>query len=151
MPTYCDKPQEIAQNPMARTLMRDIAAGNEAAMQWMWDFWCFTHVLDDLVDKDKSPSTEEVALALAQFVTALSINPFYQQHSASLYPLIMSAINRWIDGDAMDRSENPKRRVHAEVVRCGDIDLFLHIAFLTGGWEHMRALSDRVRSYDTNP
>lgn len=150
MTTYCDKPEEVAANPHAKQLMHEVANGNQAAFEWMWDFWCFTHVIDDLVDADKKLTTAEAAMALAQFVTALSLNPFYIQNVASLYPLIISACNRWIDGDAMDKSGDQRSRIHSEVVRCGDLELFLHIAFLTGGWDHMRKMSGRVRRYDRN-
>lgn len=148
--TYGDKPSEQKANPMAKQLMAQVANGNAAAFQWMWDFWCFTHVIDDLVDRDKPLSGAEVAKALAQFVTAFSINPFFVQNAQSLHPLIISACNRWIDGDALDRSANQRDRIHSEVVRCGDIEVYLHVAYLTGGWDHMRNVSMAVRQYDKN-
>lgn len=150
MSDYGDKEIELRTNPMAKQLMIEVAKGDAAAFQWMWDFWCFTHVIDDLVDKDKPVSGEEAAKALAQFVTALSLNHFYVRNVMSLYPLIVSACNRWVDGDLLDKSEKTKDRIHSEVVRCGDVDIFLHVAFLVGGWDHMRNISMKVRMYDKN-
>ena len=146
--TYCDSEAEIKQNPLARQLMMEIANGNQAAFDWMWSFWCFTHLFDDLVDKDKNVKTKDAASTLAYFVSSLSVNPFYLQNAHSLYPLIISACNRWIDGDKLKASEIERDRIHSEVVRCGDVDIYLHIAFLTGGWEHMRKCSENARLYD---
>ncbi len=150
MDDYGNKAQELQSNPLAKQLMAEVANGDLSAFQWMWDFWCFTHVIDDLVDKDKPVTGEEAARALAKFVTALSVNPFYVRNVHSLYPLIISACNRWVDGDLLDAADNLRSKTHSEVVRCGDVDVFLHVAYLTGGWDHMRKLSMRVRMYDQN-
>lgn len=147
---YCDKPAEAAANPRAKQLMLEVANGNAAAFQWMWDLWCFEHLLDDLVDGDKTVTIAEAARALAQFVTALSVNPFYVQNVSALYPLIVSACARWVDGDALDKSDHEADRIRGEVVRCGDIDVFVHVALLVGGWDHMLAMSCRIRQYDRN-
>jgi len=145
---YCDNPAEQNKNPLAKDLMMLIANGDAAAFQWMWDFWNFTHAIDDLVDKDVATECNKFAEALAKFVTALSINTFYQRNVFHLYPLIISACNRWIDGDKLKTSDNERDRIHSEVVRCGDVDLYLYIAYLTGGWEHMRICSEKARLYD---
>jgi hypothetical protein len=148
--TYCDKSDEQQKNPLAKELLAKLANGDDAAFQWMWDFWCFTHMIDDLVDQDKDVTGPEAAKALARFVTALSMNPFYLQNAQSLYPLIISACIRWVDGDILDKSSDHRQRIHSEVVRCGDIDLFLHVALLTGGWDHMKRWSIEMRRYDKN-
>lgn len=147
---YCDSPQEQAENPIAKQAMAEIANGDASAFQWMWDFWCFTHVIDDLVDKDKSVSGEQVAQALVNFVGAMALNPFFLKHACFLHPLIVSCCNRWVDGDLLSKSDNERDRVRSEAVRCGDVDIFLHVAFLTGGWEHMRNMSAKARRYDRN-
>jgi hypothetical protein len=138
MSDYCDKPAEVEENPRAKEILAHIANGDPHAFEWMWAFWNFEHVLDDLVDRDKSPTSADVAGSLAAFVVATTVNPFYVRHGATLLPLIISACNRWVDGDAMKNA----------AVRCGEIDLFLHVAYLTGGWDHMRSVSELTRSYD---
>lgn len=145
---YCDNIAEQNKNPLAKNLMLMVANGDAAAFQWMWDFWCFTHAIDDLVDKDVPSDCARFAESLAKFVTALSINPFYLRNAFNLHPLIISACNRWVDGDRLKSSQNERDRIYSEVVRCGDIDIYLHIAYLIGGWEHMRMCSEKARLYD---
>jgi len=146
--SYCDSTVEQEQNPHAKDLMTLIANGDMAAFNWMWDFWCFTHAIDDVIDKDKPVNSSQMAEALARFVSCLSINPFFLHNSYSLHPLIISACNRWVDGDKLKSSANERDRIHSEVVRCGDIEIYLHAAYLIGGWEHMRKCSNVARLYD---
>lgn len=144
---YCDQSSEVSKNPMAKEIMARIANGDAHAFEWMWAFWNFEHVLDDLVDKDKSLTSSDVAGSLVSFVIAMTANPFYTRNSATLLPLIISACNRWVDGDDLATKDDASK-IRAEVVRCGDIDIYLHVAYLTGGWEHMRAVSPLARQYD---
>ena len=146
---YCDTPAEAAQNPDAKGWISFIANGDEYAANFMWDFWCFTHLYDDLVDRDKAVDGGVAARELVKFIAQLSFNPFYQKHKDQLFPLIVQAVNRWLDGDEWERSGDPKKVAAAAVIRCGDIEIYAHCAFLIGGWAHMRAAKG-LRSYDSN-
>lgn len=128
--------------------MREIARGDESAFDFMWSFWCFQHVLDDLVDKDSQVQGADVARELCSFVITLSTNTFYLTHKSSLLPLLVLACDRWVQGDALAKSPDPKVRLASRVVACGDIDLFSMVAFLVGGWDHMQAMAPQIRRYD---
>lgn len=144
---YCDKPDEVAQNGAMKGRIALIANGDPDALQFMWAIWNFTHLYDDLVDRDKAVTTPEAAKALADFVLALAANPFFHAHRFALLPLMLSSINRWCDGDDWTASEDPIKKQLSPAVRCGDVDLFLYVAMLTGGWDHMREMS-KFREYD---
>lgn len=146
---YCDTPDERAKNPDAKLDLIRIANGDADALEFLWRFWCFEHCFDDLIDKDKPVDPEAAVRTLVQFIATLSFNAFYEEHKESLFPMIVMMANRSLDGDEWARSEDPAKRSAASVVRCGDVDLFLHVAFLTGGWDHMRSVKD-ARSYDSN-
>lgn len=139
---YCMQPDELAKNPNAPEVLLKIAAGNHDALRWMWSVWCFTHLYDDLVDRDKPVEANDAARELMRFIEQMALNPFFRAHAASLTTLLVSAVNRWMMGDKMAKSERGDERVMARAVRCGDVDLYLHVAYLIGGWEHMRAMSD---------
>jgi hypothetical protein len=147
IPDYCDTPDEIAKNPEAKKYIALCANGNPDAFAFGWAFWCFEHCMDDLIDKDKQASAEVIVKSLLSFVDALSNNSFYEKCKTSLYPLIVQACARWLDGDELSRSSNEQDRIRGEVVRCGDIEIFLHIAYLTGGWDYMRSIK-QIRIYD---
>ena len=53
---------------------------------------------------------------------------------------MVSLANRTLDAEDFDGDI-------AICLRCGDLDLFAHIAFLCGGWEGMRKYK-KLRNYD---
>lgn len=146
---YCDADDEQAKNPHAKQLMWEIANGDEDAFRFMWKFWCFTHVYDDLVDRDKEVTVEQAAKAAAELVQELSANAFYRQHTALLMPHLIGVFNRWADGEEWEASNERMKQIASHVVKCGDVDFYLTVAYVTGGWDHMRRCRD-ARMYDPN-
>tara|TARA_R110000868_G_scaffold410890_1_gene700727 strand:+ start:56 stop:520 length:465 start_codon:yes stop_codon:yes gene_type:complete len=143
---YCAAPDELAKNPNAFPRMQRIANGNEEALHFMWIFWNFTHCYDDLVDRDKPVSQDAAVRALADMFTELTYNQFWLRNSIALHAFFIQALNRWIAGDAAEKQGSPL----APAIRCGDVDLYMHVAFLCGGYDHMISVSD-VRIYDPSP
>lgn len=141
---YCSKPEEIAQNPEALGLMMLIAKGNDAAFDFIWRCWNFFHLLDDLIDKDKPVTIEEASRELFLFTQTIAMNPFFQGNKYALLPMILNACNGWVAGE--EASENNKQ--YAPVLKCSDFNIYSHVAFLVGGWEHMREVDAKFRTYD---
>jgi hypothetical protein len=140
---YCSKPSEVAKTPKALGVMQFIANGNNHAFDFIWRCWNFCHIIDDLVDKDESVTINEIAREIFLFIQMISLNPFFQLHKHSLLPLILNACDGWVAGE---RAASQGKRYSA-VLKCSDFVIYSHVAFLVGGWEHMRNL-DEIRSYD---
>ena len=147
MSDYVDKPLEQAQNPEAKGLIAEITEGNPAAYDFLWRFWNFMHVYDDLLDRDKPVLPEEAIRELLAFVSAISFNPFYLENRQSLFTMLVMVCNRNLVGDAW-KSGTMEQRVLSPAVRCGDLDLYAHVAYLCGGWRRMRILDEKIRTYD---
>lgn len=147
IPGYCDTPDEVLKNPNGKFDLIQIANGNEDALRFMWVFWNFTHLYDDLVDNDREVTVEQAAKWSTLFFIELSRNAFYLKHVDSLLPFIIQVCNRWCDGEDWEKNGTPQQVRLASVVKCGDIDLFFHVAYLVGGWDHMRAMR-HTRRYD---
>ena len=140
---YCNKPNEVAKNPNAMNMMLFIANGNADAFNFLWRCWNFCHVLDDLVDRDQPVLLEDVSRELFLFVETLCLNQFFQQNKPSLLPLILNACHGWVTGEeAAAQGKN-----YASALKCSDFAIYSHVAFLIGGWQHMRAI-DQIRQYD---
>jgi len=146
---YCSSPEEIQKNPEAHFWIDKIANGNAHAQQFMRVFWSFTHLYDDLVDNDRPVTAEQAAEQFIAMLTEFLYNPFFCANKDFLYPLIVSMFNRWVDGDEWEQSADEYKRMASTVIRCGDVDLYHMVAYLTGGFAHMRATKD-ARSYDQN-
>lgn len=146
---YCDTPDEVAKNPEAKYWLQRAANGDEGAFSFLWRFWCFTQCFDDLIDGDKPVDPQLAMRELVMFVDTLTNNDFYRHNKSALFGLMVQAATRAMDGDEWEKSEDSIKRIASHVLRCGDIDLVMHVAFLTGGWDHMRSLKD-LRTYDSN-
>lgn len=146
---YMSQPAEIASHPHAQRSFETMANGNADALKFLWAFWNWGHAFDDMLDGDVK-SKELTMKAWADFVLQLSFNEFFIANRQSLIGFILHATTRWMDGDEWEKSESEKRRIQSEVIRCGDIDLYIHVALLCGGWDHMRKCSREFRSYDDN-
>lgn len=154
-PDYMSRPEEMAKQPDALACIQAIAkaAGPERETQFFnaaWSFWNFGHAWDDLVDESKwDDSRKELAWrALLEFVADLLTNPVYRDHAHGWSAMFASAVARNLDGDEMARSVNRDRAALAPAVRCADVDILVHFAYLAGGWEMMRSIGRR-RDYDT--
>jgi hypothetical protein len=144
---YCGKIKEICKNPDASKWIELAANGDQSAHDFGWSFWCFMHVFDDLIDKDVEVSKEDAVEEFSKFFSTICYNQFFNRYKDQLFPMIISLCNRCVCGDEWENSSDQEKRKLARVVRCGDIDIFFHIAFLTGGWKLMRMLKD-MRTYD---
>lgn len=144
---YCDQPHEREANPEAAYWIDQVAAGDPHVADFCRKIWNFEHCLDDLIDGDKPVSQEQVARAVCDLVQVLTLNPFYLAHREQLFGLLVSCMNRWIEGDALRASEDATERAQGVAVSCADLDLLCHVAFLRGGWDHMRAMRG-LRSFD---
>lgn len=146
---YMLRPEEQKKQPDALKEIQAIANGDQAVFNCLWSFWNFAHVFDDLIDGSDWPEDrkEQAWKALHDWTVDLLLNPFVRDNARELRALFVSAIARAIDGDAMAASQDPERRALAPAVRCGDVDVILHIAYLAGGWEALRKFGPR-RDYD---
>ena len=149
MNDYCDAPDEVAKNPNIKAELGYLANGNEDAFRFMWTMWNWSHVIDDLVDQDKQAGVENAAKYFVLILKEATFNPFYQANAAYLFGLVASMFNRWCDGEEFEHSDDKVKQAQSSVIKCGDLDLYLGVAFLTGGWDHVRRCK-AFRTYDLN-
>jgi hypothetical protein len=151
---YMSRPEEVAKQPDALATIQEIAqaappAEQAAVFNALWSFWNFAHAFDDLIDESGWPlERKELAWkSLLDFSSDLLLNPMFRNHAPEWRALFASAVCRQIDGDAMAQSSDLARAVLAPAVRCADIDVIVHFAYLVGGWPLMRKIGAR-RDYD---
>jgi hypothetical protein len=143
---YMASEKETKKQPDALRFMREAAGDNDMVFDAMWSFWNFAHVFDDLIDGER-PDKEQAFKALHDFVRAVMLNPFVQANAGSIFALFVSAMTRCIDGDKMAESGDLTEAQLAPAVRCGDIDVIMHMLYLHKGWSTLRSYSE-MRKYD---
>ncbi len=146
---YCDTPDEVAKNPKIKRELLVIANGNTDAFRFMWTMWNWSHVIDDLVDRDKEVGVESAAKYFVAIAQELSFNKFYRDNASYLFALVASMFNRWCDGEEFEKSADRLKQAQSHVIKCGDLELYLGVAHLTGGWDYVRKCK-AFRTYDLN-
>lgn len=133
--------KDLEKNPELLAWFQKIANGDDNAFAFLVSVWNFTHTYDDLFDGDVKVEIDEAAKHLAQLAVTLAFNDFFNRNKLYLMGLFISMIDRWKAGETWpDEAER-------HIIKCGDVDLYLGVAYCTGGWDHLQACKG-ARSYD---
>lgn len=128
-----------------------VTRGNEPAAQFLRVFVAHCHLLDDVVDNDKSWDDERLIASETAWLLELTGNPFFLQHKALLVPLIVQGYNAWLDSNDWAQAPDAYKRVASDVLKGLYHEVVWQTAFLCGGWAHLRAVTTRAREYDFEP
>lgn len=121
--------------------------GDEGAIAFLHTVSHVIETWDDLID---SGDVEHYRIhgAFVAALVFLPTNPFFSQHSGYLVPVMMTAINAWIDSCNIERSaQNEDDSIRAFALKDIGIELWTQVAFLVGGYDHMRAVSEEIREF----
>ena len=102
---------------------------------------------DDLIDKDKDLTDEDISQAFILALIKLDLNPFWQQHKPFLYPLGVAAVNCWMDSEELLREGIPRSVMYSFYLRNFCVEMIIMAAFCVGGFSHMRKVSMEIRKF----
>ena len=124
----------------------DAAGGNFNASVFITAFHAYCHAIDDLIDGE-TPFTPETLLDVLMQANAVYSTPFYIENHFRLQPVIASITNTYADSVAWEKADDAWKRNIADVIRqCGN-EMILVVAWIVGGFKHMRAISLRLREF----
>lgn len=118
--------------------------GNQDAWNYLFIIAKALRIIDDLVDEPEKVTVEDKYKLAELLLVALPSNPFFASYRQMLVPLHLTSVNAWIDSnDWMEKDKT--RKNYALVIRDQITELVMLVAYLTGGNEHMRRISLKVR------
>jgi len=118
--------------------------GNQDAWNYLFIIARALRIIDDLVDEPEKVTVEDKYKLADLLLVALPSNPFFIAHRLSLVPLHLTSVNAWIDSnDWMEKDKT--RKNYALVIRDQITELVLLVAYITGGSDHLRNISLKVR------
>lgn len=82
----------------------DLFGGNEDAARLVERLCRVAHIWDDLIDKDKDVSDEQINEAFRIALIDLPNNPFYREHNAAIAPLVYMGVIGYMTANRMERS-----------------------------------------------
>lgn len=117
------------------------ANGNPEAARYLEIIAGAARVLDDIVDGDRPVQPGAAIAIFQQLLIEIHGNGFFMRHREALTLAHMVALNAWLDANALAGAQDRTVRGYAHVVRDQINELLPAVAYLTGGWQHVRKLS----------
>ena len=121
--------------------------GNRDAAVFVLQFFYVCHLWDDLVDKDRDRTEEEVNQAFQLLMLDIQENPFYIAHIRSLNPVIRCAVNDWYIANSLERSGDSHSQDISYTLSCSILSVITHAAYLVGGTEWVKKVGPEIRRY----
>jgi hypothetical protein len=135
-------PEWLAQRDDLRTrACRD----NVYALQYLGMMMDAVEIWDDMVDKDKPVADADINGVFFSLMLGLPQNPFFDQNKAFLLPITLMCVNAWFDANLLEKSEDIRLRQSAWWLKQMGVELYGAVAYLCGGFEHMRKISQEAR------
>lgn len=116
----------------AHEFLTEALRGELEAVRLVETLGGISQIWDDLVDRDKPVTSEQVSQAFWAALIEVPGNAFYRQHFDTLYPLIRSVILDWETANRLER-ETPHGQSLAFVLRDSLVGLVVTCAELLGG------------------
>lgn len=134
------------QHKSEREFLLEVLAGHTDAVAFCQIFFGITQIWDDVIDNDTPVTDAHINKAFWDALISLPENRFYQQHMATLLPLMRATINDWLDANAFEQGDEHHQRL-AYVLRDSVSNLVIQCAYLVGGYDWLRHVSLRVREW----
>ena len=125
-------------------LYLEASCGNQDALLFITAFHHYCHCIDDIVDGDKQFNPESLMDLLMQ-ANVLYSTPFYICNCYKLQSVVANITNTYSDSVAWEKSDEKWKRDVSDVIRqCGN-DMIVTVAWICGGYKHMRTISLKLR------
>lgn len=127
--------------------IRKFVRGDEQAYEFLMSIHRIVDTWDDLIDKDKPISDDEINNAFHMALIGIPRNPFYRANFALLNPLLESAIVDWHTANVLEKRGDEVSLREAYVIRCSIYTLDIMSARILGGNDWALAVSLEIRSF----
>lgn len=120
------------------TQLLDVCAGNADAAEFLRLWRAYVHQIDDLCDGHREVLTCPEVFAAANLLYS---SAFYRQHAPALFVTVQLVTCAYEDSLALAHRSEPWADPLSEVLRHAGSDLVRAVAFICGGYAHLRRLS----------
>ena len=129
------------------SLLEQAAMSNPHAVEFLLDAFCVAHTWDDLIDRDRPISDEDINEAFYTALVKLPRNPFYRQHTDRLGECLERHVLDWLTTTRWERDPEMTRQQAeiAWIIRGSYTQLVTETALILGGFGRALAVQDQVR------
>lgn len=120
-----------------------LTCNNESAAEFLRLWRTYVHGIDDIIDGD----TKDFEGVIRVFMQAAFVysHPFYLSNLPSLRQIAINCTNAYADSVRWERDSEEWKRNFSDHYRHFAAEMVIAIAFLCGGYDHMRAASVMLR------
>lgn len=115
--------------------------GDPNAIAFLTTLGFISQTFDDIVDGDQPVTANRIYDLMIAIFDDLVSNPFYQAHFVDLKPMVVAAVNQWIQANDAERSRDVLRLQRLRVsfvTRSSLTPIIKHVVYLLHGMEVAR-------------
>lgn len=116
--------------------LEEMFLGNQDAIRFMETISVWSHLYDDLIDKDKDIDPEFVHEVMWKVMVGLPMNQFYIENARLLAPIVATGILNWRGANEMEELGSQEELYISHVTRYSINDLALMVMVILGGAAH---------------
>ena len=132
-----------------RKLLLDYLQGDVVAAEFCAEVLHVLHFWDDLIDRDKPVSDDDINQAMWRALVELPRNAFYRQHFDQLNPVLMIAISDWLTATRAEREPDAclDKLVTTFVIRSSYLNVIVMAGIIVGGPGYGLRMAQPLREY----
>ena len=136
--------RELEQQKKLTEKLNYFLKGDIAAVHLCLNLTYIAHLWDDLFDRDRQRSGQDINDAFRIALVDIPLNRFYLEYITDLRPLIMNAILQWEDANILDHGNDHDQHM-AFMLRASFAQIFNYCAYLVGGPDWAREVGPEMR------
>jgi hypothetical protein len=140
-------PEMAALDENCASMFRRALKDNASAIDCLSKLFQIAHILDDLIDKDRTPTDDEIAAAFWLALVDVPENAFFQAHASVLRPILASAMLNWLTANKLEYGADEADHRIAFILRSSYVDLLSMGAFLVGGFAWATEIGPEIRRW----
>lgn len=125
-----------------------LCRGNQAALEFCAGIVDIAALYDDLIDKDKPLTDDQIHYLMWTAMVTLPRNAFYRQFFDLLNPLVMNTIQNWKIANVLEKTQAGKEDLPiAFIIRSSYADILRMVAHILGGDAYAMECGIAIRRY----
>lgn len=120
-----------------------VAKGDKDAAIYLSDFNYIVHLWDDLIDKDKVRTDDDINRVFFLLMVEIPRSPFYREYSSILVDYTQVYINQWFTANHLEK-EGVKGLERAFALRDATSDMISQVAYIVGGYDWMNKINKQL-------
>lgn len=121
--------------------------GQPGPIAFLHALGAYVELWDDLIDKDKEISDDEINGTMARGLFDIACNRWFRENADYLSPLLVQMVSAYFDSEELKKDEDVRVRQIAFHLRNYMLELYHACAFLVGGFDHLREVGPEIRRF----